>query len=55
MNLEAGNGTDLAAGLVADHGTAIVLISDESIVSDRPHVAALRPFAVLKNPSLPTA
>ena len=50
VNLKDGSGLDLAAGLMADHGTAVVLISGESGLSERPDVTALRPFAVLEKP-----
>lgn len=53
VNLKGGSGLDLAARLIADHGTAIVLISGESGLAERPDVAALRPFAVLEKPFMP--
>ena len=53
VNLKAGSGIDLAAGLMADHGTAIVFITGESGVADWPEVAALRPAAVLEKPFMP--
>lgn len=54
VNLKGGgNGIALAAGLMADHGTAIVFITGETGVADWPEVAALRPAAVLEKPFLP--
>ena len=40
------------AGLMADHGTAVVFITGESGVADWPEVAALKPAAVLEKPFL---
>lgn len=53
VNLKGGSGLDLAAGLMADHGTAIILVTGESGVADWPEVEALRPAAVLEKPFLP--
>lgn len=49
----SGNGIDLAANLMAGHGTAIIFITGESGVADWPEVTALQPAAVLEKPFLP--
>ena len=54
LNLRGGgSGVDLARRLIADFGTAVLFISGETGVADRPDVAALRPAAVLEKPFLP--
>src|SRR5699024_5842830 len=46
VNLKGGgNGIDLAAGLIADHGTSVIFITGESGVAAWPQVEALRPSA----------
>lgn len=53
VHLKGGSGLDLAAALVAEHGTAVILITGETGVADWPEVIALRPAAVLEKPFMP--